>query len=105
MTIGNNCFIGPNCNLTNAPHPKCPQIKICEKDYAVKLKDNIRIGANATILPGVIINNNVIVGSGSVVTKTVEEGIVIIGNPAKIIKETKDLICWDKEKYNIERPY
>lgn len=103
--IESNAWIGPSCNITNAPHPKCPKAKICEQDYAVKIKEFVRIGANATILPGVILNKNVIIGSGSVVTKDVEEGLVVVGNPAKIVKNTKDLKCWDYNKYGIENPY
>lgn len=105
VEIGNNSWIGPSCNLTNAPHPKCVNVKLCEQDYAVKVKEFVRIGANSTILPGVVLNNNVIVGANSVVSKSVEEGKVVVGNPAKVVKETKDLTCWDSLKYNVEKPY
>lgn len=55
------------------------------------IHDNVYIGYGSLILPGVTINSNVIVGAGSVVTKSVPEGVVIAGNPAKIIANFEDL--------------
>jgi acetyltransferase-like isoleucine patch superfamily enzyme len=60
--------------------------------------NNVFLGANAVILPGVKIGNNVIVGAGSVVTKDVKDGVVVGGNPAKIICSVESYIkkCKDK---------
>ena len=54
-----------------------------------KIGDNVFIGANAIILPGVKIGNNVIVGAGSVVTKDISDNLVVAGNPAKIITDVE----------------
>ena len=53
----------------------------------VIIKDNVYIGNNSLIMPGVTIGNNVIVGAGSVVTKSIPDNSVAAGNPAKIISD------------------
>ena len=50
-----------------------------------------KIGANATILPGVVVGRNSLVGAGSVVVRDVPDGAVVVGNPAKVIKQVSDL--------------
>lgn len=57
----------------------------------IKIKDNVYIGNCAMILPGITINNNVIIGAGAVVTKSVPENSIVVGNPAKIIGTIDDL--------------
>jgi len=94
-TLEEGCWIGPNVVLTNAKYPKSPDVK--EELEGVHIMRNAKIGANATVLPGIIIGKNVLVGAGSVVTKDVKEGTVVAGNPAKIINNTKDLPCRYKE--------
>ena len=94
------CWIGPNVVLTNALHPLCPKVKECLKGPTIGR--NSKIGANATILPDVTIGENAMVGSGSVVTEDVPDGVVVAGNPAKVIKRVDELTC----PYDlIERPY
>ena len=82
VTIGHNVFIGPHVTLTNTKYPmggyKC-YLKTIIENFAI-------IGANATILPGVTIGANVTVGAGAVVTKSVEPGITVVGNPARPIE-------------------
>lgn len=56
-------------------------------DQKIIIGNNVQIGAGAIILPGVIIGNNVIVGAGSVVTKNIKDKVVVVGNPAKVLKE------------------
>jgi len=94
------CWIGPNVVLTNALHPLCPKVKECLKGPVIG--KNAKIGANTTILPDIKIGENVLIGSGSVVTKDVPQGVVVAGNPAKIVKKIEELEC----PYElIERPY
>jgi acetyltransferase-like isoleucine patch superfamily enzyme len=81
--IEDDCWIGPNVVFTNARYPKSRNVKKELKGVIVKSK--AKIGANVTILPGVIIGANSLVGAGSVVTKDVAEGSVIAGNPAILI--------------------
>jgi acetyltransferase-like isoleucine patch superfamily enzyme len=79
VTIGKNCFIGPHVVFTNDKYP--PGAKADWKKTIVE--DNVAIGANATILPGIILKKGSKVGAGAVVTKSVEENRIVIGNPAR----------------------
>lgn len=99
--IGENVFIGPNVVLTDDPHPmKCPYYKRCKG--GVVLEDLVKIGANSTILPGIRIGRNSLIGAGSVVVKDIPPDTVFAGNPAKFIKNISDLKC---EKGFFEKPY
>lgn len=92
VTIGCYVFVGPNVVFTDDPHPMgCPKYKECKGGAIVE--DFSRIGANSTILPGIRIGKNSLIGAGSVVTKDVPENSVVAGNPAKIIKTVDELVC------------
>lgn len=88
-TLEAGCWIGPNVVITNAKYPLSPEAKRSLKGATVQKK--AKIGANATLLPGVIIGENALVGSGAVVTKDVPAGKVVIGNPAQVIRDIADL--------------
>jgi acetyltransferase-like isoleucine patch superfamily enzyme len=90
------CWVGPNVVLTNAPYPKSLRAKVFLKGVVVG--KNAKIGANATVLPGIRIGDNALVGAGSVVSHDVPSGKVVVGNPAKVIKDVKDLVYPDGEK-------
>ncbi len=83
------CWIGPNVVFTNAMYPCSENVKQTLKGPTVMSK--AKIGANSTLLPGVIIGENALIGAGSVVTKNISKDKVAVGNPAKIIKDIKDL--------------
>lgn len=101
VTIEDGVFIGPNVVFTDDPHPmNCPKYKECLGGPVVK--SLARIGANATILPGIIIGRNSLVGAGSVVTKNVPDNSVVVGNPARKIKSIDKLTCF---KGFFKRPY
>lgn len=90
--IGDYVFIGPNTVFTDDPHPmNCPRYKDCLK--GARVLDKARIGANCTILPGLTIGYNSLVGAGSVVTKDVPDNAVVVGNPARIINSVDKLKC------------
>ncbi len=85
-TLDDNCWLGPNVVLTNALYPKHPEVKSELK--GVNIRQNAKIGANTTLLPGVTIGKNSLIGAGSVVTKDIADGVIAAGNPAKILRET-----------------
>ncbi len=88
VIIGNNVFIGPNVSIYTACHPLDAETRNTAVEWSepVRIGDNVWIGGSVTIVPGVTIGNNVVIGAGSVVTRDVEDNVVIAGNPARIIK-------------------
>lgn len=83
------CWLGPNVVLTNAKYPQSPNAKKSLKGPTVRIK--AIIGANSTLLPGVVIGENSLVGAGSVVTRNVPPETVVAGNPARIVNEIAEL--------------
>ena len=88
VTIGDDCFIGPNVSIYTACHSTDPVERNTRLEWAepVTIGDNVWIGGSVTILPGVTIGNNVTIGAGSVVTKDIPDNVVAVGNPCKVIK-------------------
>ena len=84
-TLENDCWIGPNAVLTNARYPKHVAVK--EELKGPLIGSNAKIGANSTILPGVAIGKNSLIGAGCVVTKHVAPDTIVVGNPAKVLRE------------------
>lgn len=85
ITIEDNVFVGPNATFSNDPFPRSKIYPDAFKKTVVK--KGASIGANATILPGIIIGEGAMVGAGSVVTKDVPPNAVVCGNPARILKK------------------
>lgn len=81
VEIRDNVFLGPRVTFCNDKYP--PSDKISK----VLVKSNASIGAGAIILPGITIGNNVMVGAGSVVTKDIQDNVIVYGNPAKMVKQ------------------
>ncbi|HIE35115.1 MAG TPA: acyltransferase, partial [Campylobacterales bacterium] len=90
IKLGKNFLFAPGVKLISSNH----DVKDYSKSIAANpiiIGDNVWVGANAIILPGVEIGSNCIVGAGSVVTKSFkEDNLVIVGNPAKIMKVKHD---------------
>jgi acetyltransferase-like isoleucine patch superfamily enzyme len=79
------CWIGPNVVLTNAKYPRSPNVK--NELRGVVVEKAAKIGANATVLPGVTIGANALVGAGSVVTRNVDKDDIVAGNPATRLRK------------------
>ena len=88
VTIGDDCFIGPNVSIYTACHSTDPVERNSRREWAkpVTIGDNVWIGGSVTILPGVTIGSNVTIGAGSVVVKDIPDGCVAVGNPCRVVK-------------------
>lgn len=91
VEFGDNVFIAPNCGFYTAGHPLDYKRRNKGLEYAkpIKVGNNVWIGGNVVVLPGVTIGDNSVIGAGSVVTKDIPSNVVAVGNPAKVIKEIK----------------
>jgi maltose O-acetyltransferase len=88
VDIGDNVMIGPNVTIATVGHPLDPEGRRRHLAFAkpIKIGNDVWIGANVVILPGVTIGDNVVIGAGAVVTKDLPGGTVCAGVPAKVIK-------------------
>jgi len=88
VTIGDDCFIGPNVSIYTACHSTDPIARNTRQEWAlpVTIGNNVWIGGSVTILPGVTIGDNVSIGAGSVVVKDIPSNTVAVGNPCRVIK-------------------
>ena len=89
MTIGNHVLIGPNVSLFTACHPTDPVERRVGTEWAkpITIGDDVWIGGNVTILPGVTIGHRCTIGAGSVVTKDIPDDSIAVGNPCRVIKK------------------
>jgi acetyltransferase-like isoleucine patch superfamily enzyme len=87
--LEDGCWIGPNVVFTNAKYPVSPGVKDQLKGPIIR--KGAKIGANATLLPGVVIGENALVGAGAVVARDVLPGTVVAGNPARVIRQIAEL--------------
>jgi len=100
IEIRNRAWIGPNVAILNVLHPPCPAFEECAKGTIIH--ENAKIGGNVTLGPRIEIGANSLIGSGSVVTRSIPPDSLAYGNPAKVKKKIKELDC-DIGKYKI--PY
>ena len=84
-----DCWLGPNVVLTNAKYPLSQDTKKRLKGPVIKRK--AKVGANSTLLPGIVIGENALIGAGSVVTKNIPANKVAAGNPATLLKDISEL--------------
>ena len=89
VKFGDNVFIAPNCSFYTAGHPIDVERRNQGLEYAkpITIGNNVWIGGNVCVLPGVTIGDNVVIGAGSVVNKDIESNTVAVGNPCKVIKK------------------
>lgn len=98
ITIGNHVMFGPNVVLTTAGHPVDPDRRrnVAQFNIPITIEDNVWIGANVVVLPGVTVGENSVIGAGSVVTKDIPANVVAVGNPCRVLR---DISARDKEYY------
>ena len=89
VIIGDNCQLAPNVSIYTAGHPVHPETRNSGYEYGIKVTigDNVWIGGNTVICPGVHVGDNVVIGAGSVVTKDIPDMVIAAGNPCKVIRE------------------
>ena len=102
IDIGDNVMFAPNVTVITATHPVLPALreKGLQFNVDVKICNNVWIGAGAIIMPGITVGENSVVGAGSVVTKDVPPNTVVVGNPARVLREIgeRDRIYYFKDK-------
>ena len=89
ITIGSDVQIGPNVQLLTPTHPIDPDLRRSGWEGAspIDIGDNVWLGGGVIILPGVSIGENSVVGAGAVVVRDVPSGVVVVGNPARVVRE------------------
>lgn len=99
VRIGDNVMIGPNVTIVTTGHPLRPDLRLqpaTQFSFPVAIGRNAWIGANVTILPGVTIGENTVVGANSLVTRDIPANVVAYGSPCKVVREINE---HDQEYY------
>lgn len=89
ITLGDHCYIGPDVGFYTPVHPLDAKRRDADVEMGapITVGNSVWMGGHVTILPGVTLGNRVVVGAGSVVTKSFDDDVVIAGNPARIIHQ------------------
>jgi acetyltransferase-like isoleucine patch superfamily enzyme len=93
-TIEDDVFLAPGVMVANDPHPLC-SVHL----QGPTIKRGARIGINSTLLPGVVIGEDALIGAGANVTKDVPPGAIVVGNPARVIGSVRDIDCSERVLY------
>ena len=90
--VGNNVLFGPNVTLSAGTHPIHPELRSKQAQYNIPIHigNNVWIGANSVILPGVNIGDNSVIGAGSIVTKDIPSNVIAVGNPCRVLREINE---------------
>jgi acetyltransferase-like isoleucine patch superfamily enzyme len=104
VRIGENVQIAPNVAIYTAGHPLHPDSRNSGYEYGIDITigDNVWIGGNTCIMPGVTIGNNVVIGGGSVVTKDIPDNMIAVGNPCRVVREITEA---DRDFYYKDRRF
>ena len=88
VTIGADVQIGPNVQLLTPTHPLDPDVRRTGAEAAepIAIGDNVWIGGGVIVCPGVTIGSNTVIGAGAVVTRDLPDGVLAVGNPARVIR-------------------
>ncbi len=104
VRIGDNCQMAPNVAIYTAGHPIHPATRNTLYEYGIEINigDNVWIGGNTVICPGVRIGDNVVIGAGRVVTKDIPDWCIAGGNPCKVIRKITEA---DRKFYYKDREF
>lgn len=104
VTIGENVMFAPNVSIYTAGHPIHPESRNSGYEYGIPITigDNVWVGGNVVITPGVTIGNNVVIGAGSVVTKDIPDNVIAVGNPCRVLREITEE---DRKYYYKDREF
>lgn len=104
VKIGKNVQFAPNVAIYTAGHPVHPDSRNSGYEYGIDITigDNVWLGGNTVVMPGVHIGNNVVIGGGSVVTKDIPDDVIAVGNPCRVLRKiTED----DRRYYFKDREF
>jgi len=103
VKLGDFCLLGPNVSIYTAGHPIHPALRNGNYTYGidVEIGDNVWLGGNVIVCPGVKIGSNSVIGAGSVVTEDIPAWTVAAGNPCRVIR---DITEEDRKYYFKDRP-
>ncbi|MBR5101500.1 MAG: sugar O-acetyltransferase [Muribaculaceae bacterium] len=89
VTFGDHVFIAPNCAFYTATHPIDVKLRNegLGQSLPIKVGNNVWIGGNVCVLPGVTIGDNTVIAAGSVVNRDIPEGVLAAGNPCRVIRK------------------
>ena len=89
VTFGDNVFIAPNCAFYTAGHPLDVAQRNAGLEYSLPIRvgNNVWIGGNVCVMPGVTIGDNTVIGAGSVVVHDIPAGVLAAGNPCRVIRQ------------------
>ncbi len=89
ITIGHCALIGPGCSLICTNHALDPteRLKGVFNDRPITIGENVWLGANVTVLPGVTIGDRAVIGAGSVVTHDIPADSIAVGNPCRVVRQ------------------
>jgi acetyltransferase-like isoleucine patch superfamily enzyme len=87
VIIGDNCTITHGCVILSHDRSAMHIDPTTSGEWITTLGNNVYLGVNSVILPGVVIGDNSVIGAGAVVTSNIPPGVVAVGNPAKVVKK------------------
>lgn len=104
VTIGDNVMLAPNVSIYTAGHPIHKDMRNTGYEYGIEITigNDVWIGGNTVLAPGVKIGNGVVIGAGSVVTKDIPDNVIAAGNPCKVIRKITEE---DKKYYYKDRKF
>lgn len=96
--VGDHVMFGPNVVLSSGTHPVDPALRRKQAQYnlPIHIQNNVWIGANTVVMPGVTIGENSVIGAGSIVTKDIPSNVIAVGNPCRVMRPISDR---DKKYY------